>query len=220
MWAEQAVFTSLDRGDMAGYHVVARSPGISEADAQALATWSPSSGGLITDGFNRTSINFHPLPDGRFALSRTCQGGTEYSARGQRQLYTHALVFDADALRESDYQPIAIYRDAHALGHLRYRPEPETFLKPVELSSFYPVRDRQAAQTQGQRLRVPPVDVLHSKLADSQPISVPHGGDRIVLAECLLGLLEREMIPEASFSTSLHFSSVRPYWLSLVSVPT
>src|SRR5207245_1842480 len=114
----------------------------------------------------------------------------------QRQLYTHALVFDADALRESDYQPIAIYRDAHALGHLRYRPEPETALKPVELSSFYAVRDRLAAQAQGQRLRVPPVDVLHSKLVDNQPISVPHGGDRIVLAECLLGLLERDMIPE------------------------
>ena len=72
--AEQAIFTSLPRRGKAGYHLVARSPGVSDSEATTLATWSPSHGALIVDAPNRTSVNFLPLPGGRFALSRTCEG--------------------------------------------------------------------------------------------------------------------------------------------------
>ena len=45
MLAEQAIFTSLARRGKSGYHLVARSPGVTESEASALATWSPSHGG-------------------------------------------------------------------------------------------------------------------------------------------------------------------------------
>src|SRR5205823_490496 len=62
VWAEQAIFTSLPRRGKAGYHLVARSPGVSDAEANALTTWSPSHGGLVVDASNHSSANFHPLP--------------------------------------------------------------------------------------------------------------------------------------------------------------
>src|SRR5208337_2441493 len=49
-------------------------------------------GSLLLDQYNRVSVNFHPLPSGRFALSRTCEGPPEYSGRGGRQLYTHIMI--------------------------------------------------------------------------------------------------------------------------------
>jgi phosphinothricin acetyltransferase len=49
MWVDQAIFTSLNRSGMSGYHVVARSVGVTEAEANALATWSPSLDALIVD---------------------------------------------------------------------------------------------------------------------------------------------------------------------------
>src|SRR3954447_12199698 len=134
VWAEQAIFTSMTRLGKSGYHVVARSPGISESDATSLATWSPSHGALIVDAANRTSVNFHPLGSSRFVLSRTCEGPPEYSGRGGRQLYTHALIFDAAKFNQASRQPFAIYRDALALGYLHYRGAPESILQPVELS--------------------------------------------------------------------------------------
>ena len=93
-----------------------------EQDANAIAAWAPSNGALITDQSNKISVNYHPLPGGRFALSRTCEGPLEFSGRGGRQLYTHVLLLDADALRSVASGPIAIYRDALALGRFVFRP--------------------------------------------------------------------------------------------------
>jgi hypothetical protein len=216
MWTDQAIFTSLARDGMAGYHVVARSEGVSDTDANALATWSPSHGALIVDAANATSVNFHPLPGGRFALSRTLEGRPEYSGRGKKQLYTHALFLDLAALRQSEYQPIALYRHALSLGHFRYRPDPDPVLKPVSLSLLYTRRDVARLTERAKELKLPPLEVLRSKLAVGEPVRIASPGDRIALAECLLGLLDPDLIPGASFSTSLHYSSVRPYWLSLV----
>ena len=60
VWVEQAIFTSLPRRGTAGYHVVARSPGVSESEAASLATWSPSHGGLIVDASNRVERQLPP----------------------------------------------------------------------------------------------------------------------------------------------------------------
>src|SRR5271170_5441446 len=101
VWAEQAIFTSLPRRGKAGYHLVARSQGVSDLEAGALTTWSPSHGALIIDAANRTSVNFHNLPSNRYALSRTCAGLAEYSGRGGRQLYTHTLIVDDKMLKQA-----------------------------------------------------------------------------------------------------------------------
>jgi hypothetical protein len=217
VWAEQAIFTSMPRRGRAGYHVVARSPGVTEAEATAVATWSPSHGALIVDASNGTSVNFHRLPSGRLALSRTCEGPAEYSGRGERQIYTHALIFDAKALQAMGGQPIAVYRDALALGYLRFQAEPDLVLKPVELGTVHASQDLETWAARARVLGLPSLESLEAQLASGEPVQLRYPGDRIALAECLLGLLPVDMIPDASFSTSLRPSAVRPFRLALVS---
>lgn len=213
VWAEQAIFTSMLRRGREGYHVVARSPGVTEGEASALAAWSPSHGALIVDASNRTSANFHPLPSGRMALSRTCEGPAEYSGRGQRQLYTHALIFEASVFGASARQPIAIYRDALALGYFRYQADPEAVLSPLELGDVHAAEQAETWASRARVLGMPSLDSLEAQWEAGQPVRVRYGGDRIALAECLLGLLPPERIAEASFSTSLQPSAVRPFRL-------
>jgi hypothetical protein len=216
VWAEQAIFTSLPRRGKAGYHLVARSPGVSDAEANALTTWSPSHGGLVVDSSNHSSANFHPLPSGRFALSRTCEGPGEYSGRGGRQLYTHILIVDDKKLRQADNQPFTLFRDALALGHLRYRPEPETTLQPVELSSLYAARDEAYWAEHARAVGLSSPGPLLERLATRQTVELAYAGDRALLAECLIGLLPADSRLQVSFATSLRPSMVRPYQLVLI----
>lgn len=217
MLAEQAIFTSLTRLGKSGYHLVARSPGISDSDAIALATWAPSHGALIVDAANPTSVNFHPMPSGRYALSRTCEGPPEYSGRGGRQLYTHALVVDSEKLRQSRHRIFAIYRDALALGYLHYQAAPEPVLQPVALSTVYPP----PAEDEPGGDAVPGLDPeslqqVRDRLTSGDDVKLPYAGDRIALAECLLAPLEPAALAELSFTTSLQPSAARPYRLVLV----
>ncbi len=216
MWTEQAIFTSIARAGQAGYHVVSRSAGVGDADVRALSTWSPAHGALIVDASNRTSVNFHPLPEGRFALSRTCEGPPEYSGRGGRQLYTHVLILDEPLLERSGSQPIAIYRDALALGHLHYRQEPAPTLPAVRLTGSYRNRSPKDWEDRARALKRTDLRALLGPLAGREFLRLRHVGNRIQLAECLLGLAPREVIATLSISTSLHPSPSRPYQLSLI----
>jgi hypothetical protein len=141
VWAEQAIFTSLARRGREGYHLVSQSRGVGAPDSQCLAQWAPSHSALFVDGSNRTSVNFHPVPSGRFAISRTCAGPPEYSGRGGPQLYTHVLIVDHDVMKSAGFNPIAVFRAASALGYLVYQPDPEEVIERVALSRLYPVRD-------------------------------------------------------------------------------
>jgi GTPase-associated protein 1, N-terminal domain type 2 len=214
--AEQAVFTSLPRRGRAGYHLVSRSRGVPAADAQALAQWSPSHGSLIQDGHNRTSVNFHSLPSGRYALSRTCAGPPEYSSRGGHQVYTHFLIVDDAVTRSAGFHPVSIYRDAMALGYLLYEPDPSEVLEPVTLSRLHPARDAAGWANRAAELGLPPLAPLETQLQSGRPLRFAYSGDRIELAECLIGLLAPEARARTSFSTSLIPSRDRPFALSLV----
>jgi GTPase-associated protein 1, N-terminal domain type 2 len=216
MRVEQAIYTSLARDLKSGYHVVSRSRGVSEADARALAAWAPSNGALMVDDANRVSVNFHPLPEGRFALTRTCEGLPEYSGRGGRQLYTHALIFTTDQLDRSSYQTIPLYRDALSLGHARYRVNPEPILEAVPLSECHGLRDPAYWRARASDLGARDLPALERRLRADEPVRLHYPGDRILLTECLLGILTRDLVASLSFSTSLRSSSVRPYRLSLL----
>ena len=216
MPVEQAIFTSMVRRGKAGYHLVARSPGLTESEAGALATWSPSHGGLIVDGLNRTSANFFPLPTGRFALSRTRPGRAEYSGRGGRQLYTRAVVVEAEQLRKAGYQPFAVYRDALALGHFLFDPNPPPVLKSVELSALYRPYDADACAGVGRALGPTELDTVLAQLDAGRAVVFSYPGDRAALAEFLIARLAPEAVLATSFATSLRPSSVRPFTLSLV----
>jgi hypothetical protein len=217
VWAEQAVFTSLPRRGRGGYHLLSRSPGVDAADAQALTRWAPSHGALIMDARNRTSVNFHPLPSGRFALSRTCAGPPEYSGRGGCQLYTHFLILPDAALQAVGFQPFAIYRDAIALGHMLFRREPAEVLEPARLSQFHASREAAARSDHAAELGLPALRQLSERLQAGHPLRFAYVGDRIALAECLLGMLSPETVRNTSFSTSLVPSDDRPFLLTLVS---
>lgn len=216
MWAEQAIFTSLPRRGREGYHLVSRSPGVGEAEARALASWAPSHGALIVDRSNRVSVNFHPLPGGRFAISRTCSGQAEYSGRGGHQLYTHSLIVDGPTLEAIGFQPFALYRDAMAMGCLLYHPDPADALEPVSVSRLHPRRDADYWADLAARLALPPLSPLRERLMSGQQLRFAHAGDRIALAECLIGILTPESVRCISFSTSLLPSAARPFLLSLV----
>jgi GTPase-associated protein 1, N-terminal domain type 2 len=216
VWAEQAVFTSLPRRGRGGYHLVSRSQGIRAAEAQALARWAPSHGALITDGKNRTSVNFHPLPSGRFALSRSCAGPPEYSGRGGHQLYTHFLIVDDAVMQAVGFQPFSIYRDAIAMGYLLYQPEPSEVLEPVRLSHLHPSANAEFWAGKAHELGLPPLEPLRKQLQSGHRLRFAYSGDRIALAECLVGLLSPEIVTATSFATSLVPSSDRPFVLSLV----
>ncbi len=216
MWAEQAIFTSLPRAGKAGYHLVARSPGVSDLEAGAVTTWSPSHGALIIDEANRTSVSFYSLPSGRYAIARTCPGLAEYSGRGGRQLYTHTLIVDDKKLRQAGNQPFILYRDALALGYLLYRPEPEPKLQPVRLSSTHRLLDTAYWNEQAAALGLSSVAESVEKLAAGETVELAYVGDRARLAECLIALVPAEIRLRVSFATSLRRSMVRPYQLVLV----
>jgi hypothetical protein len=216
VWVEQAIFTSLQRRGRDGYHLVSRSPGIGGADAQAISTWSPSHGSLIVDEHNRVSVNFHPLPGGRFALSRSCEGPPEYSGRGGRQLFTYVLILDEQALRTTGHQPIALYRNALALGCLVYQANPPARLEPIRLPRTHVPIDPETWIARGVELGLPPVEPLRQRVLTGRPMRFAFPGDRIALAECLVGTLPPEAVASLSFATSLRPSSVRPFTLSLV----
>jgi len=214
--AEQAIFTSLSRWGKAGYHLVARSPGVTDGEANALTTWSPSHGALIVDESNRWSVNFHPLPSGRFALSRTCEGLPEYSGRGGRQLYTHTLIIDERKMRQANNHPLTIYRDALALGYFRYRASPEPVIPAVPLSRLYSAIDEACWVKRAEALGVMSAAELLEKLSSQKPIELAVSGDRMLIAECLIGLVPPESRPNVSFATSLRPSKVRPYKIALI----
>lgn len=216
MGAEQAVFTSLPRRGRGGYHLVSRSRGLVAADVQALTRWAPSHGSLIVDEKNQTSVNFHPLPSGRFALSRTCAGPPEYSGRGGAQLYTHFLIIDGPALQAAQFQPFFIYRDAAALGYFTYQPDPSEILEPVNLSQLHPLRNTAYWAEQAVKLHLPPLVSLQKHLPSGRPLRFAYPGNRIALAECLVGQLSPDVVRSTSFSTSLVPSSDRPFVLTLV----
>jgi hypothetical protein len=216
VWVEHAIYTSLERRGKSGYHIVARSTGISDAEAQTLAAWCPSHGSLVTDANNRLSINFHRLIPGRFVLSRTCEGPPEYSGRGGRQLYTHAMVLEPRQMERADYQLISLLRAARAQGHLQFHHDPPVSMKPLDLPDLYAARQRGATR---RRVGSDGHDFLRiaRELGSSRSVRLTVGGDRVRFVEELLGFVPREAIADLSFTTSLRPSKARPFQLSLES---
>lgn len=217
---EQAIFTSLARAGRSGYHLVARSPGIGDLDAHALAAWCPSHGALLTGAANPSSVNFHPIGDDRFALSRTCEGPSEYSGRGGAQIYTHALIVRAEHLERAEWQPFALFRDAMARGLLRFRRDPPAALPTARLGRSFPLRssiDRSWIVT------AYPVETLEGwidALAAGRSVKVRHDGDRASLFETLLALLPVSLMRSISFTTGLRPSAVRPFRIGPAEPPT
>lgn len=206
----------MSRRGRAGYHLVARSPGVSEAEASALERWCPSHGGLLVDDENAVSVNFFRLNGGRFVISRTCLGRPEFSGRGGRQVYTRALLVGPEILNRAGFRPFLIYRDALALGHLHFRPDPPMALPRVELSSYFEVQGLDVGSTWNRDQNLPVFDSIINQLNAGQSVVVPFAGDRTALAESILSRIDPTATPSLSFATSLRPSNVRPFQFHVV----
>ncbi|WP_169977375.1 GAP1-N2 domain-containing protein [Tautonia rosea] len=216
MWVDQAIYTSLPRSGREGYHVVSRSRGVSETDARTLASWCPSHGALVVDEANRASVNIHPLLEGRMVVSRSCEGRPEYSGRGGKQIYTHALIFEIQSLERTGIVPISLYLDALALGLFQYRPEPDAVLEEVELGHCH--RPLHLCRESRQPALISPTELraIRESLATGKPIELHHPGDRFRFVEHFLGFLPIGLTTTISFSTSLKPSTARPFALCLI----
>ena len=205
---EQAIFTSAQTERGGGYQVVASSPGVVDDDLRALAVWCPSHDAMLDERCSATSVNFHPLPSGAFAVSRTATAGAEYSQRGGHRLHTHCLITPADTLRRFSNSPFALLRAAVAGGLLQTTQPVPRQLPAVRLPGRAGAVDRALVSRLGQELgRDGLKRLLHVALtAKSLGLAFPRA--ETILAG-ILNCLPIEVRTEFSFATGLRFSPRR-----------
>jgi hypothetical protein len=214
---EQAIFTSAETDRSAGYQVVARSPGVCEADARELAVWGPSHDSLLELSPEAVSFNFHPLPSGAFCVSRTTAAGWEYSSRGGHRIYTQCLIVPPEVLRRFANNPLALMRAAMAGGALEVHDEIPRRLDSLQIVGGAAPID----QTLLARLAVNPgpraMATLVQAALDSARLAVSGELSAGELIAGLLSCLPPECRTEFSFSTGLKFSSRRPFRIVVLS---
>lgn len=133
MFVQQAVFTSAQSRRGRGYHLVGQSPGVPDSLAERLNHWGPSHDSLIHGELEAESISYFPADEGWFILARTGYGGPEYSGRGSLQVVTRLLALRSNHLAGYDCCPLALYRAAASLGHLKLMFAPTEKLPELEL---------------------------------------------------------------------------------------
>lgn len=216
-WIEQAIFTSAETDHGSGYHVVAASPGICEADLRELGAWGPSHDALLDPAPTASSLNFHPLPSGAYCVSRTTPAGWEYSRRGGLRVYTHCLVVPPAVLARFANNPFALMKAALANGSLSVHKEVPRDMQPVSLPG------RAAAVDTGllAQLCANPgpqwMATLVQAALDSVSLAISGGPPAEQVIAGLLNCLPPECRTEFSFSTGLKFSSRRPFRLVALS---
>jgi hypothetical protein len=211
---EQAIFTSAKTSRGAGYQLVARSPGVTEDEARALTSWGPSHGALCEERDEGSSVNFHRLESGKFAISKTVAAGQEFSGRGGARIYTQYFLVLADVLAKFANNPFAILRAAWAKGLLTVHDEMPKSLEAFSLAGRTPtvdegllgqLADQWGAQTVGR--------LVASAMAAGQKV-IAGAKNNETLIGGLLNCFPVECRSELSFTTGLRHSPRRPFRLS------
>lgn len=131
---QRAVFTSIGTNSVRGYHLVARSEGLDDDIAPALCQWSPAHDGLCESHISASSLNYFLIDKGRFGISHSVIGGSEYSGRSALQTVTTIVVGECDDLSIYQNNPLVLSRVALSMGWLRLITEYDEPLEAVELS--------------------------------------------------------------------------------------
>jgi len=195
---------------MAGYQVVATSPGVCEADRRELAIWGPSHKSLVDSGPEGVSFNFHPLPSGAYCVSRTTLAGEEYSGRGG-QVYTQCLIVPGDELARFANNPFAVLRAALAGGALEvHRPVPAR-LEPMQLVGHSAAVDSSLLLRLSNRPGPPWLATLVQAAIVCPSIALAGSREPEHLIAGLLNCLPPECRQRFSFSTGLRYSPRRPF---------
>ncbi|RMF91985.1 MAG: hypothetical protein D6741_15450 [Planctomycetota bacterium] len=212
-FVEQAVFTSAETDTRLGYQLVGAGQGIEERDLRALATWGPSHDGLAPHA-ERASVNFHALPSGKYAVSRSLIHGREYSGRGGGRLYTQYLIVDPPVLRKFANNPFALINAAIASEALRLYDRVPRVLEPIRILGRAADLDvpcvERAMHRFGPQWFPIAVELL---LATDVPVAVAGGEYLDKWVAALLHLLPPPWRTLISFSTGLRFSVHRPFRL-------
>ncbi|MBX7166802.1 MAG: hypothetical protein K1X74_10695 [Pirellulales bacterium] len=208
---EQAIFTSRQTAHAAGYHLVARSRGLSDADAKALATWCPSHDALDSQATDAECFNFHGLPSGNWCLSRSVAAGSEYSARGGSAIYTQCLILDDDLLARFARQPLVLARALLAQGIWTVLPDPPAELPALSLAGKAAAIDTDlvadVVSGLGHDLLAATVEVLSQ--GGHLALVLPERPQRFLAAAVACLPLEARL--RCTFTTGLRYSSRRPF---------
>ncbi len=206
MELEQALFTSTRSQKLSGYHVVARSAGVDETLAQALCRWCPSHDAMLSRKSNAFSINFFPLDEDRFGISRTVLGGPEYSGRGGLQTVTMVLIATRSQLAGYANDPISLLETARTCGYLSF-----VRSQPFHERAVLPDRYALLPRLKGRLSREAFVsDSTKSLLADKSITLVDAPIARRAV-QSVLHAMPMEKRLEISFTTGLKPSSQRPF---------
>lgn len=211
MQLEQAVFTSAQTKRSRGYHLVARSPGISDRLAEMLGRWGPTHGSLLEKDVHTCCYSFFPTLDGSLAVARTVYGGPEYSGRGGLQIVTFILTLQLDDLSGYRFDVLSLARTALGLGYLRVTDKLTGALSPVEIPRDAPLAFEQ------RQLPDPGADVerVISLLERRQRLAVLGVDDPTTLMQHILANMSRDQRAQVSFTTGLRPSSHRTFQLNL-----
>lgn len=210
---EQAVYTSTGADGSTGYRVVAKSPGVSNADAAALAAWCPGEDALSGVGREVVSINFHPLPSGAYCVSRSSPAGWEYGGRGGMRIYTQCLIAGDDVLRQFANNPFSLLRAAMATGEVRLHARPPAVLSPIAVTS----RPRAVDEALLGRLSGSVGGAAMARLVeaalDCECLAVTGAAPAGMLLSGVMSCLPVECRRDFSLSTAQKRSSRRPFRL-------
>ena len=214
MQIPQLIYGSTDRGNKRGYQLVGRSPSIDEHVATEFCRWAPSHGALQSDDCDAVSLNFFPVNDDRFVVSRSIYGGPEYSGRGGMEVVTIGLVLQRQLLDGYQDNPIKLIQTAISLGHLILPCSFRSSLQPAEL----PRRGFDYSDESPINVPVTDGDV-------EQALHLIETGQKVVM----LGVSEPERFVDRvfqqrgnqdlsrfSFSTGLHPSASREFQLQFL----
>lgn len=217
---EQAIFTSAETDRLAGYQVVATSPGVSEADKRELAIWGPSHGSLIDSGPEAVSFNCHPLPSGAYCVSRTTMAGGEYSGRGD-QVYTQCLIVPSEELTRFGNNPFAVLRAAMAGGSLEVHRQIPRQLEPMRLLGRSAAVDSSLLTRLCQRPGASWLATLVQAAISCPSLALMASSEPEHLIAGILNCLPPECRAQFSFSTGLSYSPRRPFRIvTLANNPT
>jgi len=209
---EQAIFTSARTSSKDGYQLVAWSPGISSEDARQLAVWGPAHDSMIVDDPSDVSLNFHPLAEHKFCVSRTVLGSAEYSGRGGRQVYTHCFVLDAASFLKFQNDPFRVLSAALAIHDLRPGAKLPSDLPSLKMLPSGPPVDAGLIRffdspVQQQSL----VAWTHHAMSSKKLLFTGGYNDRFLTV--FFNLLPVSIRPYFSFSTRLRYSPRRNFRL-------
>ncbi len=206
---EQAIFTSVETDRQSGCRVVARSPGVCNADVCELAIWEPSRDSMPDPGVDAESFNFHPLPSGAYCLSHTTATGWDHG--GGPRIYTHCLIVPPEVLDRFANNPFALLPVILERGLWQQPSVPCPPLASISPPDGPPADDPAVLRQLAADLGPKKVAALVQEARDAVCLAVAGARRPMALIAGLFSCLPAECRLEFSFSTGLKFSPRRPF---------